>query len=312
MNHLPASKNLILGCAFNYANQDILPFLNSLQACGYSDELILLTNNQSKINLEGYSYKGSTINVDKDFKYSRSVLAQRTTKDQGDIEVQNQRIMNRTLARLQQEKSLSKPIVAFFYNTYFLMTSRYFLYYYYLLQTDYTHVFLTDVNDVIFQSNPFEKEYENGVTAFAEQDGISIAQEVTNRFWILETFGEAVLQNMANEVVYCAGTILLKNSVKQFLKDFLSIVINQHISTTIQGIDQGVFNYMLSYLRLNYFHCKKNGDIVLTVANVPEPLVTITAKGMSLNGRNDLPAVVHQYTRFEQQRKYAVEKYQKL
>jgi len=296
-------KEAIIGCAFNYNTEAVLPFLNSLQKSGFTGDLVLFINDRSRIEAGSYSYNLRLVNPDKELeaecktiRFSKRILDKLKAGN-----VLKSVVFRLVKSALTKDKNFSPWLVAYFYSFYNLMTHRFFLYYYFLKKEGYQTILFTDVTDVIFQRHPLSLHANTGIHVFQENDAFVIGNIIHNSRWIKEAFGEEVFRTMQNEPIYCAGTIIAKDeSVFAFLKDFINIVLDYHISPRIEGIDQGVFNYMVSYLKKPYFRSHPNGEHVFTMDLQPEAEIVYTEGKLFMKGKEEtMPSIVHQYNRHE-------------
>ncbi|HEV7329763.1 MAG TPA: hypothetical protein VGN63_01885 [Flavisolibacter sp.] len=296
-------KEAIVGCAFNYSTEAITPFLNSLERSGFTGDLLLFINNHSQITASGYSYRVLLINPDVDFapEIKRVRFFNRILQKTKLHRLSTPLLSRLVLSLIRRNQNLRKWLVAHFYQGYNLMTARFFLYYYYLHPKAYSRILFSDVTDVIFQGNPLVDIDNDKVYAYSENPDFRIGNNPNNRGWIQKAFGEKVLQRMANEPIYCAGTIIAgRDIVLHFLKDFMENVLQYKVSPYTEGIDQGVFNFMISYQQKPYFDLHRNGDHVLTLALQPVADIVDQNGKIYLRGKDAIvPCIVHQYNRHD-------------
>ena len=297
------NKEVIIGCAFNYCTEAVLPFLNSLQKSGFTGDLVLFINNKSNIEAGSYSFNLLLINPDVELKSANKsiIFLRKVLNKLGAGTVLKSIVFRLVKARLQKDRNFDPWLVSYFYSFYNLMTHRFFLYYYFLKQKRYTNVLFTDVTDVIFQKHPLAMTEGAGVHVFRENEAFVVGDIIHNSRWIKEGFGEPVFRKMQNEPIYCAGTIIAKDqTVFAFLKDFINIVLDCNISPRVEGIDQGVFNYMISYLKKPYFCLHPNGEYVFTMDLQPQNEIVYAEGKLFMKGKEGtLPNIVHQYNRHE-------------
>jgi hypothetical protein len=295
------SKDAIIGCAFNYNTRAIAPFLNSLEQANFTGDLILFINNKSDIEIDKYTYNVVLINPDKDlahhntfhrywYKVSRKLRLEKLFK---------RFVFNEVKKTVSENRGLSNWLTSFFYTRYHLMTSRFFLYYYFLKGKAFENILFTDVGDVVFQSQPLLFSANDCVYAFSENPDFTISKEEFTESWIREGFGPEILEIMKDEPVYCAGTIISKNEVTiTFLRDFLHLIVEFDISPVVDGIDQGVFNYMITYLKKPYFSVNQNGEHVFTMGLLKQEEIILADNKFYLKGNEGrLPGILHQYNR---------------
>jgi hypothetical protein len=163
-------------------------------------------------------------------------------------------------------------------------------------------IMFSDLDDVIFQGDPFSIEFDEQIYCAAEKNIISDNNNRSsnlNRHWINESFNirNFYKENFENQPVLCAGTILGKyNGILEYLKFFVE---TQKNSLDEKGVnDQGLYNIFI----YNY----KNSDFrkilpykesrILTLDSVVfETLIIEDNKIMNSNG--ELYVILHQTNR---------------
>ncbi len=146
---------------------------------------------------------------------------------------------------------------------------RYFLYRLFLEQfgQNFRAVFLTDVGDVVFQSDVFAHLAPGRLTAFAESH--SIGDEPWNAGWIANLYGADELARVRDMRVACSGTILAETPL---MLDYLrrmtdglwplqvALAEEAHPGTGMHGFDQGVHNHLLHSGQTPPFRLLTNAD----------------------------------------------------
>jgi hypothetical protein len=123
-----------------------------------------------------------------------------------------------------------------------------------LFPYSYNRVFFSHVSDVFFQKNPFINIDKETVYVFAENANVTIGIEHNTRYWVRVGFGDEALAKIRHQPVYCAGTIIGNSkSMNIFLREFLTRIINNNTTSWLIGVDQGLFNYMISFEELSVF-----------------------------------------------------------
>ena len=293
-------KNAIIGFAFNYSNEQIAPFLQSLNRTGFTGDLILYINNKSRIEHNAsYKYNFVLINFEKEHK--GSILKHKLLKIYGGA-FYNLFHKPRSL-KAQEVIKISEPfsedMLSYFYVNYYLATMRFILYYNLLLSNKYDHVFFSDVSDVLFQQDIFKSVSPSKILAFEEKKEVSVGQDEWNKDWVIESCGLDAFNAISDKNIYCSGTILGDyNSAITFLKDYIELMISRRFKKKIVGLDQGFYNYMVNYLQLPYFERSENADVVFTVAlHSEEDFVMKEDKIYFAEKQDRMPSIVHQYTR---------------
>lgn len=294
-------EEVIIGCAFS--NNDLAPFLKSLEEIKYKGDVILFVSEASQPYKGKLSYNLLLIDPEKEFhryKVVHTFLAKVFTK----LKMFNwwkSLHQNSSLKQLEEKAVISKWNLSFFYTHYFIIITRFLLYSYYLNKYQYKKVFLSDVFDVYFQAQPFGIVKNDEVCVFAETKSVKIGEEECNRTWVQQAFGEDVAKALFDKIIFCSGTILgPAKSINEFLNDFTRIFIKNDISPAYtHGMDQAILNYMVSYQKSNYFNELENGDFIYTVGTTPPGEIVINEDGISAFNFPLLPAVIHQYNRHQ-------------
>ena len=183
----------------------------------------------------------------------------------------------------------------------------------------YHNIFLTDVRDVIFQGNIFENLPSNFLYFFTEDSGILINQEKNNSKWIIEDYGQEILEKIGNNNIVCSGTVLgdidsIIDFLQVLLKEFKHIEESNPEIYKVGYLDQGVFNYIAYDLTKPNFKNQPNGSIIGTLclsslSKYAKDKIDIQNDKVTINGI--IPAVVHQYDRNKRVFDFLTKKYKK-
>lgn len=293
-------------------------FLHSLNAIGYQGDLVLLVNRNTVIDRSAATFPVKLIHVDEGFSGSACVIQNIIDSRNFNRAINHRWIMS--LGRISPVRHLKKIWKSFFFkkfgnelherdglsvgfrkyllSNYYLATSRFVFYYNFLLHHRYDKVFFTDVSDVIFQDNIFDRYTDKGVFAYQECEGWKIGKDPNNSYWIRYGFGQKILKAMSERNIHCSGTIYATyDEALVFLKDYLDILLGTNLPGRLTGLDQGIYNYMLHYLAPKYFNKESNGRNVFTVGLVTSEQIEILDEAIYKAGEIIKPAVVHQYNR---------------
>jgi hypothetical protein len=178
--------------------------------------------------------------------------------------------------------------------------ARYFAYLQFLARNSdiYANVMITDVHDVVFQSDPFE--YSLPADVVFAQERCLIGDSATNRNWIADTYGAAVADNLRNCMISCASTTF--GTVAGMLR-YLAAMTTElatlagHEILRLSGSDQGIHNYLIRMRPLRFAWLDRDDWLVATVHFVPGTAVEATPAGVLIDGR--LVPVLHQWDRNE-------------
>lgn len=295
MTHVASSKHAIIGMAFNYNDLKIRPFLKSLEESGFDGDLILFINNRSSITfILNYSYQIKLINTDE-------LTGSLQTLQRYSGYLFNKRYFRPdVLKRIKEKQPFTTWQLSFFMTRFSFNVARFALYYHYIVTGEYEKIFLTDVNDVIFQGDVFKETANDTVYVFEEHTGTTIAEDENNRSWITAAFGETVFNEISAGSIHCAGTILGGHAIMlQFLTDFITYIMQENVPDRLYGYDQALLNYMVLYKKEKYFKVHENGTKVFTVALQPLHDIVIGEKYISLRAVTPVPVVIHQYNRYK-------------
>lgn len=156
---------------------------------------------------------------------------------------------------------------------------------------NYRRVMLTDLRDVVFQSDPFAVAWPADIV-FAQERCLLVDCPV-NRAWVAQGYGDAVAENMRNCVISCAGTTF--GTVSGILR-YLAAITSELTSRPVAiegGIDQGVHNYIVHMRPPAGAWLDTSDAIAATMHYVPTDAVTMTPGGALIDGK--LVPVLHQW-----------------
>lgn len=178
----------------------------------------------------------------------------------------------------------------------FLCILRYYLIYTFIKYygNDNEVYLLSDVEDVIFQRNPFDWNFRSGIY-LVEESKMKSLKEATSEWMKIYTNNENILQRRVINGGIIFGTSI---EMKQFLKEFLS----GYKSEKKYGNDQAYlnyfyyskqnFNYKLYVCEHNKCFCKCLAQDIRFSSNA-----IINETDMKVyNNDGSIPAMVHQYT----------------
>jgi hypothetical protein len=161
-------------------------------------------------------------------------------------------------------------------------------------------ILLSDVDDVLFQEDPFSIQFTQDLYCAAEQNVINDNNNCSsneNRYWIRESkeIIQFLFENFENKYVVCAGTIMGNfNGIMAFLYFFVDVQSKRKIEKGVN--DQGLYNIYV----YNYSHSKYVPDYnvskILTLDRVPFESLKI-ANGKLINNNCEVYSIVHQINR---------------
>jgi hypothetical protein len=175
------------------------------------------------------------------------------------------------------------------------LSSRFFDYLEFLAchADEYEHVMLTDLRDVVFQSDPFAVPLPADIV-FA-QERCLIGAPTANYGWIFDSYGEAVAHNMRDCFVSCAGTTFGTTSGIMRYLVAMTRELRDRQPPFVVGLDQAVHNYIIRMRPLRHAWVDTTDSLVATMHFVRDESVRTTPQGVLIDGR--LVPVVHQWDR---------------
>ncbi len=280
-------KNLVLGAVRGYTFEQLRPFVVSLRRSGFSGDLVLLWNTLSLETLAALGAHGVKLVP---FRYRGSGTLNSWSRFWPWLSRLLPLLGNSWVAR-----EILKAILP-------LQTVRFLHYHDYISAHcgDYDKVFITDVRDVFFQTDPFAG-FEAGVGVFEEGDVRLIGEEREyNARWVEELFGRHEMERIAGYPVLCSGTIIGETGAILNYFERFEALLREARKVETGGSDQGVHNYLCRVVAPESVSVCKNGRTqVLTMG--PQLKLGEDFK-ISSNGAicvsNGAPVpVLHQYDR---------------
>jgi hypothetical protein len=189
-----------------------------------------------------------------------------------------------------------------------VVASRFFRYHDIVAHlTDYKHILLADIRDVVFQANPFENlPDEDYIYAFMEDAGVKINVEPHHIGMIDRMYGAGSIGVFTDKNIICSGTILgTVNVLTEWLKVFNNRLIElQKVNPSVcyeMLLDQVIANYVFYFDEIGKkATLKSNGDIVATIGHCithPNHVDKLELKDGIFYLNDKVPAIVHQYDR---------------
>lgn len=195
------------------------------------------------------------------------------------------------------------------------LVNKRFLIYLSILKSSFfkfNNIFVTDVRDVLFQSNPFQS-LPTDYLYFALEDESILMREIFNSSGQADLFGITrfcepdIIEFMGNFPVICCGTILGSSNkmislLELYQKLYFHFKNHVNFDESNQCADQGIINLIA---RLPMLSSQINGTILNSGNLIATIGLSVKANPNSLKVENgkifvngNLPAIVHQYDRF--------------
>lgn len=254
-----SGRNLVMGLALGYGVKELAPFVMSLRQGGYKGDVVLLTHGCD----------------------------------------------TKTAAFLQDHQVRMVPFTTISMIPMSMNSSRMFRYLDWLLEvflnqdpsTVYRRILLCDVRDVVFQGNPFAHDQENRLSFYLESSQ-TIGACPVNSDWMQRAYGPAVLNELRDLPVSCAGTLLgTAAAVCEYLLHMVQHIANVAPSNRYSGVDQAIHNYILYKNLVQGSVAKPNEGLVMTVPSTNPTGLKLSTTGQIINPNGGISEIVHQYDR---------------
>ncbi|MDD3310909.1 hypothetical protein [Pseudodesulfovibrio sp.] len=158
-------------------------------------------------------------------------------------------------------------------------------------------VLLTDVRDVVFQSDPFAPAWAEGLTCAVEDRRMTIGTCPHNSRWVRLHLGDDALARVADRPILCSGTTVGgAGAVLAYLDALTEKMAPFTGGERMAGFDQGVHNVLVHTGALGPVTLTDNAGPILTLGYTEgEP--RLDAEGFALNEAGQRAVIVHQYDR---------------
>jgi hypothetical protein len=294
------SRSLVLGTVSGLALDQATPFLRSLRATGYEGRVCLFLDRMSPAAIAGIRQLADEV-VILDGRYERPHGLCK-------VFVAGLRRLKRTRGArrfyhaayqtaLQLSGKLEQNWRTLEYHLEGLQSLRYVHYREYIDQKaiDADYVMISDVRDVVFQSDPFSQVAGSELRVFLEPAHVQIRSNLFNSRWLLNLYGPQVLDLIGDHVVSCSGTTLgTRAGILRYLTSMATQINSKPMP--LGSHDQGIHNYLLRTGGLDPVDVVDNeAGEVLTMGELNS--VREDDSGLIRNSSGAAPAVLHQYDR---------------
>jgi hypothetical protein len=253
------TRTLVMGLAANYGVAELAPFVLSLRQSGYTGDIALLTYGCSSETAE--------------FLRAHRVRMVPFT----------------SLAAMPMSMNSARM---FRYLDWFIE-----LFLNSATEVEYCRVLLTDIRDVVFQGDPFARAPTGRVLFFLESER-TIGTCPINSDWMTRAYGASEAQELADQPVSCAGTVMgtpdgLLEYLAHMVRDIIAVPPHHRFS----GVDQAIHNHILARRLIDGAVSVPNGGAVMTVPSKEPTGIRLLDDGGISNPDGSRSEVVHQYDR---------------
>jgi len=279
------NRQVIIGVIRRLTESQLTPFVESLRSTGYAGDCVLFSTSTNRSTIAYLHERGiQTI----PFYYPAIRNHQ--------LLLYGWSLWKFLLSRLQS-RELQLKLARIVWDLFFIrfLFARNFI----KAHPEYSQIMLTDVRDVVFQSDPFEwMNDQKRVFCFEEMTGRTIGECPSNSRMVREVFGEEGWQKMQKFQISCAGvTFGTRVELLGYLERFLDLALGALSLRPCSGSDQGVHNRIVHVENLPYLKLLDNEGPVFTMGCMPRDLIHVNAGGAVINNEGKVYPVLHQYDR---------------
>lgn len=302
------SRNLVLSYVEDYSARDVAPFVETLRRSGYDGDVVFYTSNLkadcSPLFLKHRVREIPVVRFDLKGAYTfEGPFARAMGLERRPIlpDITINRRLSTTIARLNLGDTAAGRFVARY--LWHCLSARFVYFRSYLRRhAEYDTVLISDVRDVVFQTNPFAAPSKTGLHVFEEYGGVPLGEQQNNASWIRNLYGPETLAELAHYPIICAGVLLAE---RQVLLDVLDLLCREVVTRYRGwGTDQGALNYLVRKERLRNVavHSFGHGS-AMHVGIAPRSAISTDVEGRVLTKDGTVCSIIHQYDRHEDVRR---------
>lgn len=168
----------------------------------------------------------------------------------------------------------------------------------------YDNVIISDVRDVVVQSNPFDHLSGSKLDLAAENKTI-VECPSWNSKWIREMYGEEVFQRIKNKTIVNGGVFGGKT---QAILDLFEMLYKEYQRFGDLFTDQGSLNYFYSTGILDDVTAHKTGSNLFATIGFSLGPCSVNDEGILVCEDGVVPAMIHQYDRHSDTMKKLIDK----
>ncbi len=284
------SSCLVLGAAAGLKPENLDVFINSLRNAGYAGSTAIMVydcDHELAAWLESRGVR--VISVPPRFTQSKSFLSPKRISQAG-----------RNLPGFLRRRLIDPSAVAHLH----IRFSRYLYFNRFLRRhrDEFSHVFLADTRDIVFQADPFPalKSFGDSLCFFAENPEIMIKDQPFNREGIRKIYGPDGLDRVGGRTVLCSGiTGGGTRSILAYLDGMSSEIIRKlKVISKYDCWDQMIHNWLAWGGQFHGHLLHENFNSVAAHLHTADPAsFKFDSEGRMLNDDGGIIPMLHQYDR---------------
>jgi hypothetical protein len=300
-----APDTVVIGAAVGYTPEQIEPFVVSLRNTGYSGDLALIVDAALGRALRRRpDYREVILRTVPRYVPWRYRFSDRPSRHSWRVWGWLQRLGAAAFAGIERlpvgearRRLLTHQLAQHLYPP---TETRYFHYHRFLATRRYSRVLISDVRDVLFQSDPFAHLPAAGLATGIETLRYTLATQPFNRTQIVRAYGNAGLARIGDQPVSCCGVTYGDSaSMRRYLELMMAEILSYNREAARWPMDQAPHNYILWTGRFGDFHeLHSLASTLATLGMHQEAELKLSPAGRLLNGDGSEPSIVHQYDRW--------------
>jgi hypothetical protein len=294
----------VIGAAVGLRENQVAPFLSSLRSCGYDGDVVLVVDRRLARRLRRGASEADVRLVAVRSMMPVNFHRMRTSRIRrlawAPVQISTWTIVKaiRRLPLPEQVRQAIQVTTAGLVCT--PMELRFLRYRRLLKARPYDRVLLSDVRDVIFQSDPFAALPDRGLAVGIETRSYTIASEPHNQHWIRQAYGPEMLTRIGQNPVSCVGVTYGDGASLSAYLDLMTAEILRLPAAAARrgGADTAIHNVLVWTGRLENLHLLETlASTLATLNGVSEEEVSVNARGRLANNDGSEPSILHQYDR---------------
>lgn len=297
-------EQLVLGTAVGLRVEQVKPFLLSLARTGYSGDTVLFVDRRLRRRLSSSSPLGnlSLIPIRQWLPFKLGFWSHRRVMAGLWHPLQTSAWRLLALAehlglRGRGDVGVRRSLACLLYPP---MDTRFIRYDRFLRTHAHERVLLTDVRDVLFQTDPFARLPRTGLAASLESPAYRIATEPHNAAWVNRVYGTDLLDRIGDQRVSCVGvTYGDRSAIQHYLTRFTQELLRLTPGEIgVGGADTAIHNKLLWSGDLRDFEVLEPlASPVVNLNSIDASELSLSDQGRLLNRDGSEISVVHQYDR---------------
>jgi hypothetical protein len=298
-------EKVVMGSAIGLEAAEVAPFLRSVRKCGYTGDVVLFVDRRLARNLQRetratHGVKLVVVRSALPVSFRRMRRSWIMTRLWAAFQIPAWTIL-RLLDRVPlPEGSRLRVQTAIAQLVCTPMEARFLHFRSYLDLHFYDRILMSDVRDVLFQSDPFRNLPPDGLGISVETRRYQVGTESLNAGWIAMAYGPDVLARIGANPVSCVGvTCGDRAGSASYLEAMRREIFRLSAAAARRGgADTAIHNVLAWTGRLGRVHLLETlGSPVATLNGVPANQLVLTPAARILNRDGSEPSVVHQYDR---------------